>query len=242
LSSALKASTPDWFRDQRLGFGTGAVDSHHFSPASQHVSSGSSWHISPLNVTVRLSSTRGRHRKIRGRYLRPKMQKTRRAAAKRGVVLNAICGLPLMSGFYRLDPSDPQIWRAKASGWCCFFGNDLGHCSMVLESPASSSWDGVFSTRNRESLESGFPVGSQYLARIRLLASASPAALLFMQKCQSRDGSVRIKTMSKIEIIAVTLQKICNVVTELSPVKRTGVEISSRRRSSGGSACDRQAS
>jgi hypothetical protein len=157
LSSALKASTPDWFRDQRLGFGTGAVDSHHFSPASQHVSSGSSWHISPLNVTVRLSSTRGRHRKIRGRYLRPKMQKTRRAAAKRGVVLNAIWGLPLMSGFYRLDPSDPQIWRAKASGWCCFFGNDLGHCSMVLESPASSSWDGVFSTRNRESFESGFP-------------------------------------------------------------------------------------
>jgi hypothetical protein len=40
-------------------------------------------------------------------------------------------------------------------------------------------------------------------------------ALLFMKKLsQSRDGSVRIKTMSKIETIAVTLQKICNVVTE----------------------------
>jgi len=32
----------DWFQDRRLGFGTGTVDSHHPSPPSQHVSSGSS--------------------------------------------------------------------------------------------------------------------------------------------------------------------------------------------------------
>jgi len=40
----------------------------------------------------------------------------------------------------RLGPPDRQSWRAKASGCCCLFGDDLGHRPVLRERPGPASW------------------------------------------------------------------------------------------------------